>query len=87
MFDKYQIAANVTLEDLENFKGKLPAEKQRQIFGRNIFGKKTINIDTTNQGRVFGKFVVCFGTDCCHFDFSFEEIADLANNPQKIIHF
>jgi hypothetical protein len=84
---KYDIAANVTLEQLEGFEGRMTASLQRRVFGRSIFGKKTIHIDTTNQGRVFGSFKVAFGTDFVTFDFSFEEIATLANQPDCPIYF
>ena len=84
---KYDIAANVALESLEGFEGRINASVQKRVFGRNIFGKKTVHIDATNQGRVFGTFKVCFGTDSVGFDFSFDQIADLANNPGKPVMF
>ena len=78
---KYDIAANVAVAGLDGFSGRLPAAKQREVFGRNVFGKKTITIDASGQGRVHGVYSVCFGTDIAFFDTSFEEIARLANQP------
>lgn len=84
MTDKYQIAVNVTLAGLDGFTGRLTAKQQREIFGANIFGKKTIKIDASNQGQVTGSFSVCFGTDSNHFEKSFEEIAKAANGDYAV---
>lgn len=78
--DKYQIAANVMLSELDYFSGRLSAKKQREVFGANIFGKKEIKIDASNQGKVTGGFYVCYGTDRNNFEFSFEQIAKAANS-------
>jgi hypothetical protein len=86
-WDKYEIAARVVAEKLDGFTGVLPAEVQRRVFGRNIFGKKRIKIDASNQGSVKGSFKVAFGTDFVTFDFPFDKIAKLANDPVSIIHF
>jgi hypothetical protein len=84
---KYDIASNVAQFVEEGFVGVMDARTQRRIFGRNIFGRKTIHIDANNQGRVYGSFKVCFGTDSVSFDFSFQEIADYANNPDNVVVF
>lgn len=86
-WDKYEIASRVAIENLDGFSGVLPADVQRKVFGRNIFGKKRIKIDTSNQGKVTGSFKVAFGTDFVTFSFTFDKIADLANNPVSIISF
>jgi hypothetical protein len=83
---KYDIAANVALESLEGFEGTMKASAQKRVFGRNIFGKKTVHIDATNQGRVFGFFKVCFGTDAVYFSLTFEQLADMANHPDEPIN-
>jgi hypothetical protein len=75
MPNRYDIAANLTLADLDGFRGVLPAATQKQVFGRNVYGRKTISIDCNGQGRVFGQFKVCFGTDSSFFDHSFDDIA------------
>lgn len=85
--NKYSIAAKVELENLDGFEGVLSAWKQRLVFGRNVFGKKRVKIDASNQGKVTGSFKVCFGTDFVSFEKSFEDIAELANNPGSVIHF
>lgn len=81
--DKYEIAANIGVAGLENFHGVMDAKTQRQIFGANIFGKKTIRIDATGQGKVTGSFKVAFGQDFNTFNFSFEEIAKIANGEKR----
>lgn len=87
MLTKYDIAANVTLAELDGFQGRLTAKVQKEIFGRNIFGKKKIKIDASNQGTVSGTYSCCFGTDSAWFEKSFEQIANLANNPEHPVHF
>lgn len=84
MIDKYQIAANVALAGLDGFNGRLTAKQQRAIFGANVFGKKVVKIDASNQGRVIGSFSVCFGTDRSHFEKSFEEIAKAVNGGHAV---
>lgn len=76
------IAANVAASSLEGFVGTMTASLQRKVFGRAIFGRKTLCVDHTNQ-TVFGSFKVCFGTDSQTFRFSYDELAALANNPEK----
>lgn len=82
--DRYQIAANVELAKLDGFHGRLRAEKQREIFGANLFGRKEIKIDATNQGRVSGSYCVCFGTDRTTFEFSFDQISKAANSRGRL---
>ena len=84
---KYQIAANVALAGLEGFIGKMPAELQRSIFGRALFGKKTIKIDANNQGLIKARWSVAYGQDAQIAEFSFEQVARYANNPQVKICF
>jgi hypothetical protein len=84
MTDKYQIAANVALAGLDGFEGRLPAKRQREVFGANLFGKKTIKIDASSQGKVAGWFSVCFGTDHAAFEFSFEQIAQAVNSDYGV---
>lgn len=82
--DKYQIAANAAFTGLDGFEGRLSAAKQRNIFGACLFGRKTIKIDASNQGRVTGGYSVCFGTDWSTFEFSFTEIAEAVNGGRKL---
>ena len=82
--DKYEIAARIAISDLDCFTGKLPARRQRELFGRNIFGKKTLTIDATGQGRVYGTFSVCYGTDRQGFELTFDEIAALVNGNKAV---
>jgi hypothetical protein len=85
--DKYTIAANVALAQLDGFAGRLTAAQQRKLFGRNIFGRKQLTIDASGQGRVYGYYSVAFGTDSAFFSKSFDEISQLANEPDSILHF
>jgi hypothetical protein len=78
---KYDIAARVMLEGLDGFDGKLPAAKQREVFGRALFGKKTIHIDAEGQGTIRVWWSVCFGTMTDGRDLTFEEVAQIANDP------
>jgi hypothetical protein len=84
MTDKYQIAANVTLAGLDGFKGRLTAKQQREVFGANIFGKKVVKIDASNQGQVTGSFSVCYGTDRNIFEQTFEQIAKAVNGGYAV---
>lgn len=84
---KYEIAANVMLENVDGFEGRMTAGMQRKVFGRAIFGKKTIKINADGQGEVTGRYSTAFGTDSVFFAFSFERIANLANNPDTPVNF
>jgi len=79
--DKYELAARLTLAELDGKQCVLSAAQQRRLFGRVIFGRKLVNIDCSNQGRIYGSFSVCFGTDAVRFELSLEQIAHLSNNP------
>ena len=79
MITKYDIAANLELAGLDGFTGVMSAETQRQMFGKNIFGRKKLKVDASNQGKVTGSFSVAFGTDWSTFSKSFDEIADISN--------
>lgn len=80
---KYDIAANIEIANLSNFDGKLPAAQQREIFGANIFGKKTITIRNEGQGAVEVRYSAAYGTDQVLTVISFDEIARalVANRP------
>jgi hypothetical protein len=79
--DKYQIAANVALEGMEGYQGRLTAKMQRRLFGKKIFGRKMVYIDAAGQGRVEWWRSACFGTDSIGGELTFGEIAERANNP------
>jgi len=87
MTSKYDIAAKVELASLDGYEGRLTADQQRKVFGRYIFGKKVLKIDASNQGKVSWFVWACFGTDKSCGEFSFEEIAELANNPERPVRF
>lgn len=85
--NKYEIASRIALAGLDGFTGRLTAAQQRELFGRNIFGRKKVTIDASGQGRVHGWHSAAYGTDSVFFDKSFEEIAELANSPNAPLHF
>lgn len=76
---KYDIASKLAVEGLDDFTGVMPAAIQKKVFGANLFGGKTLRIDTSNQGKVKVRFKVAFGQDVNVSEFSFEEIADAVN--------
>ncbi len=53
--DKYEIAANVAINGLDGFTGTMSAKQQREVFGGVWFGRKTITVDASNQGQVYGR--------------------------------
>jgi hypothetical protein len=81
--DKYEIASRVTLAGLEGFKGTMSADQQRKVFGRYVFGKMLMEISTVDGGTVKGYRKVCFGTDWEDYTLTFDEIAEIVNNPDK----
>ena len=82
--NKYDVAANVALAGLDEWTGRLSGAQQRSLFGLYIFGRKTITIDCSGQGRVYGQYSCAYGQDGAFFDKSFERIAQYANNPETI---
>lgn len=74
----YTIAGNVALYDCDNFSGRMSAKQQREIFGVAIFGKKTITIDNTGWGRIYGTFAAGY-KNTSFFDLTFEQLADRIN--------
>ncbi len=82
MIDKYKIAARIEIAGLDGFKGTMKAAQQKAIFGAYLFGRKTISIDASGQGRVHGTYSCAYGTDSAFFDISFQQIADDVNGVQ-----
>lgn len=79
--NKYDLAARITIAELDGFAGRLTASQQRTVFGRNVFGKKYVQIDASNQGTVKGHYSCAFGTDTATFELSFEElVSQLGHN-------
>lgn len=78
---KYEIAANIEIANLSSFDGKMSAATQREIFGANVFGKKSITIRNENQGAVEVRYSAAYGTDQVLVIISFEQIANaIADN-------
>ena len=73
---KYDVASNLVIAGLDGFKGVLSAKQQRELFGYVPYGKKTVNIDCSGQGRVYGFRIVSFGTDSERFEHDFQRIAE-----------
>lgn len=76
--NKYEIAANIAVAGLDSFSGRMSAKQQREIFGVAIFGKKSLTIDNTGQGRVYGVYA-CGYKNNERFDFTFAELATRIN--------
>lgn len=72
--DKYEIVANVAINGLDGFTGTMSAKQQREVFGGVWFGRKTITVDATNQGQVYGCYTAPITRDTVPFQFSFEQI-------------
>lgn len=54
--DKYELAARIAIDECNAFVGVMDARRQRRIFGCALFGRKTIEIQNTDQGRIVVRF-------------------------------
>src|SRR5579862_8044191 len=86
MISKYDVAAQVTINGLEDGEfRKLPAKRQRELFGYDSLGRKDVNFDSTDQGMVR----VGFYTDGTNYDtllLTYDEFAQCCNAKIKIDH-
>ena len=73
--NRYELAARLTLADLDGFAGRMPAARQRTLFGWVPFGKARVSISCSGQGLATATRVICFGTDTTWTDFTFAELA------------
>jgi hypothetical protein len=81
--NKYDVAAIAATNDLEGDEyQKIPASKQRELFGANILGRKSVNFEGDNQGTVRIMESKAFGTDCQVTRMSYEQFADMINDSQ-----
>jgi hypothetical protein len=54
--------------------GHMPSAEQEAIFGRNLCGKREIEIDGQRE-TIKAKKAVCFGTDCEIKEWTWREVA------------
>ena len=85
MLTKYDVAAIAAVNDLdgEGFH-KLTAAQQRELFGANILGRKSVNFESDGQGLVRVASTACFGTDGNTIRLSYEQFAKYCNEQRKI---
>ncbi len=85
MITKYDVAAIAAMNDLEGDDyHKLTAAQQRELFGANILGRKSVNFESDGQGTVRIASTACFGTDSNVTRLSYEQFAQHINEHQKI---
>lgn len=84
MLNKYDVAAIATVNDLEEGFHKLTAAQQRELFGANILGRKSVNFEPYGQGIVRVASTACFGTDGNTIRLSYEQFAEHCNEQRKI---
>jgi hypothetical protein len=82
--DKYQIATNITLLELDSFEGKMSAKMQIAAFGANLFGRKSITIKNEGQGKIEVRYSAAYGTDQVFTIVTFEQIANAVNNNRLL---
>lgn len=82
--DKYDVAATLAVNELDNMEyHKVPASKQREMFGRVLFGRKSFNADPMNQGTIrIGWWAG--PTDFVTNVYSYAEFANLINSGKAI---
>ena len=81
--DKYSVAAQVAVAGFDGYYGKMSADQQRTVFGKNIFGRKTVQIDASGQGTVTATWAVA-GLDTCFAEVTFSAIAADVNGECTI---
>jgi hypothetical protein len=82
--NQYDLAAIVAINDLEgdNYH-KLSAKQQKEIFGANILGRKSVCFDPTDQGTVYVSWRAD-GTDNNLRKFTYERFAQMVAAGEKI---
>jgi len=82
--NKYDVASIAALNDLEGDDyHKVPAAKQRELFGANVLGRKSVNFEGIDQGTVRIMQSKAFGTDCHVTRMSYEQFANMVNESQE----
>lgn len=83
--NKYDIAAIAATNNLEGDDfHTLTATQQRELFGANILGRKSVNFESDGQGTVRVAASRAFGTDSTVKRLSYEQFAECVNNQEKI---
>lgn len=82
---KYDVATIAALNDLDGDDyQKLTAAQQRDLFGANVLGRKSVNFESDGQGIVRIHSSACFGTDGNVTRLSYEQFAEYCNSNRKI---
>jgi hypothetical protein len=84
---KYDLSERIMLLGLDGYNDKMSADQQRRVFGRALFGRKRIQISCEGQGEVWACWSAAFGTTTAGAGFTFDEIADYINHPEKQVRF
>lgn len=85
---KYEIAAQVTMAEIDGEYLTLSAAQQREIFGGYVFGRTLIHADTTGQGKVTIRKNAGHGNICrdvLFAEFTFEQVAQAVSEGRKLI--
>lgn len=83
--DQYELASLAAINDLEGDDyHKLTVKQQRELFGANILGRKSINFDPENQGTVRVTWRTSCGTDMNLKTYSYEQFAQMVTTGQAV---
>ena len=74
--DRWSIAAQFAINGLDGYHGKMTAAAQRKLLGGTPFGRKTVRVDCSNQGRICLVWRSSCGTDSNSLDLTFGELAE-----------
>ena len=88
VWDKYLLSQKLMFANIQKiipFKQevKVTANRQKQIFGYNVFGRKSIEVNPEKQ-KIFIIFSVSYGQMRDAYIFTFSKFAELLNNKEKI---
>lgn len=83
--NKYDVASVVAMNELEgeNYH-TLTAAQQRELFGFNVLGRKSVNFESDGQGTVRIASSKAFGTDSTVIRLTYEQFAAKVNAHEKI---
>jgi len=81
--DRWSIAAQFAINGLDGYHGKMTAAAQRKLLGGTPFGRKTVRVDCSNQGRICLVWRSSCGTDSNSLDLTFDELAKRLIPPAK----
>lgn len=75
-WNKYTVAELLALHELDSNEAKrIPAAKQRELFGYVPFGKQLVQFNPLNQGTVEIRRSTAYGSDQAWTQLSYAELA------------